>query len=137
MKKMFLTAAVAVLMSTGVALAGGSSFGLGGAGGLTGNWSSAGNFAATQQFGNSLAGAATQSYGQSEATFSGGYTSGNGNGHGSPKSGFGGEVNSASGSQSIAQTAASGNGFSRAVTSGFGSAGGFSVGGAGVVKFGH
>ena len=86
------------------------------------DFSAAGNFALTQQFGSSTATATTQSYGQSESTFQGEFSN-----HGAS---FGGTVDSASGSQSQATTTANGNGFSSALTGGFGTGGGVSFGGA-------
>jgi hypothetical protein len=129
MRKIILAAALAVA-SFSAAQAGGFGVGAGGVFGGSSNWSGASNFAGSVQFGNAAAGAGTQSYGQSEATFHGGYSAG------FPATGFGlnGTVTSATGSQSNASSAAAGNGFGAAATGGFGSAGGVSGGIGGAVK---
>lgn len=133
MKKFLVLAASVALLSTS-ALAGDVKFGggFGGAGGLTWNGSGAGSWSNTTQGGNAFSGATTEAYGQSEATFQGGYNSGNGNGQ--PKSGFGGDVYSASGSSSTAVTGSAGNGGATAATGGSGWGAGISFGGAGALK---
>lgn len=135
-KVILISAAIALIASSAVAGGLKTEFAAGGAGGFTQNWSGATNFSKTSQFGNSMSQAGTQSYGQSESTFDGGFIfegkgNGNGNGFDSDAAGLG-TVNSASGSQSIAETGSAGNGFSSAETGGSGFGAGVSFGGAGV-----